>query len=899
MDNNNINQNLIPNILSSNNPLKLEFNKIPKVSNFFRGEIVNTNKQPKKLSYDIKEIYLTSRIKENEFEPKLILKNFPPAFQFKNSHNSNDSKTTNHTKYSSNEPKNNYKLNYSNETSLDDVKEINNEIETYKQKKKIEEDKKINNFFIEEEINVQRQLQTKKNFKNNNDIHPLKIISKNVDNHNIIFIDNNSDRNNNNFYIKTDSSEYEGLRPANNMIDLEYNSKKINKKINMKNSTFNRSSGDNFKNLGQNLKQNTFNSKNKNNFINNEILNSSDIYNKNYRKTSDSDIYPTKLNYNYDEKNTIKKNEHSGSYMNIINCQNILKDEFYSPNKTKVKIEYNTNNNFLNGRNTMKENDQMRLSAKPLLKPIIPYRKNSQDNDNNSKIKLSKFIADNIKNINILKNQKVSVINENILNEIDLDKANKKNVNSININEGITFTYMNGFKYYFNLKNANIYFLKEVQYHFAKGIPTSINIWNKYFNNNKNYLNIISRKLNTPENHYTYILEYPKGGESLNNIVNSIGLNEQRTIYLIISEVYNNILKIKKEENKVIQDFNNIPFCLCNLFLTINEELKIMPPVIRKIPINSSKSFNQNFNNINNKNNLNKKDSQYNICECKKNYDLLKKQFDIHKNNISYFCLGLSILQLITQNFLFQLKSYNILINNHQNINNNNIKCCLLHSIINIEEKKCNKNNDLLLLNFLYQYDDKLIDFIHQCTKFDEIKNYPNSVFLENYYMIEKRVNISMKELFKLINLTDNDYISLDNFLKNFKLLFNDMKINKEDFKLLLDENEVIEVISRNFNIDKKELKNKIYKIIDNDENYNDNDIDNDEINQIYANSGNCFFNVSSLKKLENNISHKVMTINNDENYENKNNLDEYKKNLVIFKNYKYSEINNKKKENI
>ena len=165
--------------------------------------------------------------------------------------------------------------------------------------------------------------------------------------------------------------------------------------------------------------------------------------------------------------------------------------------------------------------------------------------------------------------------------------------------------------------------------------------------------------------------------------------------------------------------------------------------------------------------------------------------------------------------------------------------------------------------------------------------------------MIEKRVNISMKELFKLINLTDNDYISLDNFLKNFKLLFNDMKINKEDFKLLLDENEVIEVISRNFNIDKKELKNKIYKIIDNDENNNDNDIDNDEINQIYANSGNCFFNVSSLKKLENNISHKVMTINNDENYENKNNLDEYKKNLVIFKNYKYSEINNKKKENI
>ena len=35
-----------------------EINKMPKVSNFFRGEIVTNNNQPKRLSYDKKEILL-------------------------------------------------------------------------------------------------------------------------------------------------------------------------------------------------------------------------------------------------------------------------------------------------------------------------------------------------------------------------------------------------------------------------------------------------------------------------------------------------------------------------------------------------------------------------------------------------------------------------------------------------------------------------------------------------------------------------------------------------------------------------------------------------------------------------------------------------------------------------
>ena len=155
-----------PNLKSSlKNAVKIDYNeinKMPKVSNFFRGENIPNNKQPKRLSYDKKEIFYTSRIKESELEPKLLLEKLPPAFNVKNNRNSNDSKNTTNTKYSSNEPKNNgYKnlvLNNSNETSPEEMVKIN----FNKQKKKGEDYKKINNFFIEEEINIQKQLQIKK-----------------------------------------------------------------------------------------------------------------------------------------------------------------------------------------------------------------------------------------------------------------------------------------------------------------------------------------------------------------------------------------------------------------------------------------------------------------------------------------------------------------------------------------------------------------------------------------------------------------------------------------------------------------------------------------------------------------------------------------------------------------
>lgn len=833
----NDNQNLKSNILSINQVIKIENNKIPKVSNFFRGEIVKNNKQPKKLSYDVKEIFQTSRIKESEIEPKLLLEKFPAAFQLKNTQNSNDSKTTNHTKYSSNEQKN-----INNETSPDDVKEIN----TYRQKRRNES---LNNYIIEKEI---KHLQ-----KFNNDYISLKGCSA-----------ANSD-NCKNYQTKTDLSEYEGLIPKNASKNKMSES---NKQYNFINSTFNTSSKDKFKILNKNIKQTTFFMNKKNNYVYNGLLNNSDMNKNNFRKSSDFGVYPAKIKHIENNNNSLmRKDERSCSYINMVNYQNFPQMEsFYSPNITNENINSYLNNNFSYVDSNRIGNEHLRLSAKPLLHPIIPQRKSSHETENNKKMKLSKKI--NIKVKYLSENQKFSIIKKNIFKG-----ANKKKVTDININEGITFKSNKGLKYYFNLRYANIFFLKEFQYYLTKDISTSINTWNKYFKNNENYLNIICLKLNTPENHYTLVIEYPKGGESLYDIVNSIGLNEKKLVYLIISKVYKNILKLKNEENEPLKEYQNIPFCLCNLFLTINEELKIMPPIIRKISINSNKNSDINSNRF-----TNDEEKSNNNCQCRINFDILKKNFKINKNNISFLCLGLSLLQLITQNLIFKSKSYNILVNNTKG--KNYIKCCLLHTLLFIEEKKCNKKNDLLLSSFLYEYDDKFINFIHQCTLFEEIKKYPNIEFIKCHPLIEKKLDLSMRELFKIISLNNNNYISLDNFLNNFKLLFNDMKIEKNYFKVLIHENKAIDIIKRCFNIDKRELKSKIYKIIENDSRNDDEDLI-----QNFANSGNCFFNASSMKKMENNNNNKIRTINNDHNNTKYN---KYNENLVIFSNYNSNENN-------
>ena len=881
-----------------------EANKMPKVPNFFRGDIVtNNNKQPKRSSYDKKEIFYTSRIKENELEPKLLLEKLPPAFNLKNQRNSNDSKATANTKYSSNEQKNSghkkLTLNNSNETSPEDMVRIN-----LSKSRKKEEYKKINNFFIEEEMNIQKQLQIKKNNSkiNNKRVTSFKLVTKNKPNtndyydKNIFVYNNTNNTNNNNSHLKTDFSEYDNIKPRNNNLhEIETNSKYNNIRDYLTNSTFK-------KNSEQKYKLNTININNLNNnyIYNNESLNTSDLPKKKYRKTSDPETYHTELK---DLKNidNEKKNIRSGSYMNMINCQNILQtDSYYSPISTNTNINTITNftnNNFSMAGNTIKEQDDFKLSGNSYLKNIFPRKKNSEKMQ---KLKSSKYFNENIRNIkNITKIKKIPIIAGGVFGNINLNlklnnnghmhhhehvdseheniKSTKKEIE--NINEGISFKYNNGYKYYFNLRSANIYFLKEVQYNLVKGISTAINTWNKIFHKNINYLKIISRKVNTPENHYTFVIEYPKGGESIYDIINSIGLHEQKYIYIIISEIYKNILILKKENNNdIIKQYQNVPFCLCNIFLTINGEIKIMSPIIRKIPINSTK---------NNGNNNKPKKENNNICQCRKNYEKLKSIFNVYNNSL--FCLGFSILQLITQNLLFKLKSFNLLIKQkNDQIKNTHKNCCLLHSLLSIEKSQEYNidNKDLKLSNFLFLFDFNLLNFIHECTKYNsninDISEYPNGDFLENYENINSDINISIKELFKIISYTKpNDYISQTNFFRTFEILYKDIKINSIYFKNLLHENKVINVLIRSFNIDKSEFKSKFRKIINTENNLEYDEYDE---NKNFVNSGSCFYRASLRKKLE-----QINKNFNELNLENDNKI-ENNQGIIIFKNYNSNE---------
>ena len=886
-------------------------NKMPKVPNFFRGDIVsnNNNKQPKRSSYDKKEIFYTSRIKESEIEPKLLLEKLPPAFNLKNQPNSNDSKKTSNTKYSSNEQRNNshkkLTLSNSNETSPEDLVRIN-----YSKSRKKEEYKKINNYFIEEEMNIQKQLQIKKNNNNkinNKRVTSFKLITKNNNNNvfqnnqgnnnnnlyekNNYIYNNTNNTNNNNSHLKTDFSEYDNIKPKNNLHDF-------NIRDYLTNSTFK-------KNSEQKYKLNTININNLNNnyIYNNESLNTSDLPKKKYRKTSDPETYHTELKELKNTCNENKKNIRSGSYMNMINCQNILNilqtDSYYSPISTNANINTITNftnNNFSMAGNTLREIDDFKLSGNSILQNILPHKKSA---NKMQKLKSSKYFNENIRSIkNITKIKKIPIITGGVFGNININlklnsnghrchehiesdheniKPTKKEIE--NINEGISFRYSNGYKYYFNLRSANIYFLKEVQYNLVKGISTSINTWNKLFHKNSNYLKIISRKINTPENHYTFVIEYPKGGESINDIINSIGLHEKKYIYKIIAEMYKNILLLKNvKNNDIIQQYQNVPFCLCNIFLTINDEIKIMNPIMRKMNINSTKN--------NGNNNRTKKENNINICQCRKNFEKLKIIFNIHNNSL--FCLGFSILQLITQNLLFKLKSYNILINqkNDQILNTNPKNCCLFHSLLSIEKNQLYtiNNSDLKLSNFLYLYDSNLLNFIHDCTKYNnDLSYFPNSDFIENYEDTNNNINISIKELFKIISyIKTNDYISQNNFFRTFELLYKDMKINSINFKNLLHENKVINVLIRSFDIDKSEFKNKFRQIINIENNLEYDEYDE---NKNFVNSGSCFYRSSLRKKLEN-TGNKIL---NELNLENDNKI-ENNRGIIIFKNYNSNE---------
>ena len=132
-------------------------------------------------------------------------------------------------------------------------------------------------------------------------------------------------------------------------------------------------------------------------------LNITDLYKNYYKKSSDSDVYFTKIK-NLD--NILKKNKRSGSFMNMANYNVFNKLEtFDSSDITIINNNIIINNIFFKEKNIIKGNENLKISAKPLFHLIIPNRKFSNETRGN---KISKIIG-NINTFNLNINKKIII----------------------------------------------------------------------------------------------------------------------------------------------------------------------------------------------------------------------------------------------------------------------------------------------------------------------------------------------------------------------------------------------------------------------------------------------------------------------------------------------------------
>ena len=499
--------------------------------------------------------------------------------------------------------------------------------------------------------------------------------------------------------------------------------------------------------------------------------------------------------------NKINKNQVISLYQKQLflnNNDNKKYDNIYIENKNKKTINNDNKNQGINKIN-ININEKILFKKSPSethennTKTIESMKADILNNKYNRKKRINTNMNQNEEE-ETSNNKYYSHDNKKIRKNID-KKINKQ----INLNEGISYNILNGYKYHFNVSNVDIYLLKEINNKFIKKLIEPIKKWRNKYNEESIFLKIIDIKINTPEGCSTIIIEHPIGGENFTNFINSIGFNNENLLFKIISEIYKYILIFQKNNY-----FRNIPFCICDIFIDINERIKIIPPIIRYISFLC--------------NNQNHKDKEK--CICKYYFEKIKNIYEINTNYISIFCLGFSIIQLITQNLIFKMKSFSILLS-HKN-NTDLKKCCLVHTLQNIETLFCNNKEDLLLSNFLELYPKYLTEFLHECIDFNGRS--PN----ESYQILNRKSNnntnensIKVKELLKLVELPKNTYCKFEKFLENFEILYKNFNIMPDLFNYSLKKKKILSNLSRAFNIEKLEgIKTFLQIIKNNDEKY-------------------------------------------------------------------------------
>ena len=717
---------------------------------FYNQELkTKIESQFKTINNHSKEIIISSKIKDmstlNQVKPKLLKGTLPSVFNIVEKRQSSFDKKNNSDK----------KIDISNKKINLERKECSpplrmNEYASNTEQKGFKNyNPKINNYFREKAISPPlKQNQKAQDVSKNSDIILISEVNMN---------DNGEEIDSKN---KTTFSDYENKTlirnktVTTNFSTIGFGIINDNNNYNDSTSKFNAWNGGNNNNINNNI----------NKINKNQIAN---LYQKQFFLINND-------NKKYDNINIENNNKNK----NTINNNNDNK------NQVNSKINININEKILFKRSPSETHENNNYTIENMKADILNYKYNRKKRMNTNQNEKDES----------QKNKNYSHDNKKIRKHMD-NKINEQ----INLNEGISYNIINGYKYHFNLSNVDIYILKEINNKYIKKLIEPIKKWRNKYNEESIYLKIMDIKINTPEGSSTIIIEHPIGGENLTNISNSIGFINENLLMKIISEIHKYILIVQKDKY-----FSNIAFCICDIFVDLHEQIKIIPPLIRYISYLN--------------NNQNHKDNKK--CICKYYFGKIKSIYEINSNYISFFCLGFSIIQLITQNLLFKMKSFSILLE-HQN-NRDLKKCCLIHTLDNIETLFCNKKEDLLLSNFLDLYPKSLSEFLHECTNFNRID------LIESYELLTQKMisnknenNVKIKELLKLVELPKNNYCKFDKFLENFEILYKNFNIMPDMFNYALKKKKILSSLSRAFNIEKLEgIKTFLQIIKNNDEKY-------------------------------------------------------------------------------
>ena len=895
-------------IILNQDKLFLPLNKNFQYQNLFRGDS-NINKQKGRI-YNLnnkKEIHFTTRAKDNELAingPKMLTMNFPPGFMLTD--NNNSRKTASHEKniYLQQNMANNMELN---EIGSDNEKIFANTFKKGFQEYNDNNENMCGEKNPEKKNNIdffgQKQKSISIKFNNNENINNLQ--KKNVfytgsgssltgfnstgntgyirsetelnsgrgatsstekekeKNYEIYLnhIKTEGDFEQNKNYSNTGLNNYKSSSNSNIPFNIYINSHQNNKlnanficNSNLESDINNNYSSNNSNNSKDKFsKNNSFGQKNMNSgsgssSSNKLVFNPSSITNQRImKKSSDSEIGLNHLYLGNKKYKELKKLNNHLSYSNINDNYNKNNNKYYYYNKSEKNTrlspsqEKSANSQSRDKNHTKTQTDFEKKTRPNYYENLIYELENKYPTG-------SKF------NIN-----SAAEYNMNILEKF----TTKKNINNLNI--GIIYKINNDYKYFFNIPNGQIYILREYNINYEKEIFSLIKEWNKKYENDGIYLKIYENDQDSSIGQ-NIVIQYPAGGESLNDIINSVGFYDQNYLFDIVTKIYKTIIKIKEDKNN--DNYINIPFCLCDIFINVNEHIKIIPPSIRKL-LNSQNSYNK-------------------PCICKNNLSLLQQQFNINKDSISYFCLGFLIIQIITQNLIFEINSYKSILkktkrhidnNNYNNfisyksINKNNIfienKCCLAHLLLD-SEKQLKGNEYLLFSHFLNLYPKSLLSFLHECTSFKNKKPSSSNEFL-NLYDTNKNLNLSMKEILEITTLPKNEYINIDDFLNDFKKIYKDININPNDYFRKLNSNKTISVLSRSFDIDKEKFSNQIIKVIEENNNYiNDYDEKNKFKEKNFFEDKKHLENISPIfidynKKKNNNVNSNII-FNNQNN---------------------------------